>query len=508
MKLLYSLLCVMCSLSCVKRIVVEEAVNQNGGGAQTVIAPDRKPALVVSMYDQNCTPEKALRELGSIMINVNSGGKQEKVPFDFSGVSGLGLKSQYSLGSVSSYVWEETYKDCVSVDKQNFSCQSSTVAENPGQLVPICSVPKDGFPLYSIENIALVTMAAYIKSFRSYEITLDTLTQSPSREIGILVLPTFRRIFQMTNGTTYTRYDLDNARWTSRVVPGYGWKYAIEFLPHSAQYMQGGQGNEYFLQMGIASHETGHHNFASRVGKLKRAGFSGADAEAGATELLTSYLAGSSIRNINIRLPIGALDECYADMTAHYVFKSSLNPYFQFFTANDQSRRVSAGEINGSNDQIKSLSAALIQNFFKQRWSSPPDSFTPNHQDIHSVGAILANIADRLFAEKAGATLADPKTNEKFEMANVWATEVAKAYAQQEALFSKVPEAGYGPNPAQYTSGPALFLEQIAWVMVNTAALGGNASEKTLNQAQCNIVSTQLPVYAQKWLQQKRYKCV
>ncbi len=507
MKLFYSsLLCFLCLNSCIKRVIVEETVDLNSG-PQVVSAVNRIPAAVFGLYDQSCTSDKALKDLGPVTISVASGGKEEKALFDFSGVSGFGLKSQYSLGAALGYVWEETYKNCSTADEQVFSCQSSSVEKNPGQLVSICKIPKEGFPSRSIENAALVTMAAYIKSFRNYEITLGTVKQTPSRQIGLLILPTFRRIFQMVDGSTRVRYDVDNARWTNRQEAEYGWKYTIEFLPHSAQSMQDGEGKEYWLQVGVASHETGHHIFASRVGQLKNARSQNLIQSGAQQDILTSYLAGYGSREIGIELPIGALDEGFADMTAHYVFGSGLNPYFQFFTHDDQSRRVSVGQIYGSNDQIKSLSADLIQNFFKQKWSFPPDNYTPNHQDIHAVGAVLANVADEMFGEKYGATKTSPRTDEKSMLANVWVTEVAKAFSQRADFFTKIPVGGYGKDPSRYTSGPAIFLEEIVWIMVANAAIGGGEAAKILSQKQCDIVSTKLPVYAQKWRQQRRYEC-
>ncbi len=308
----------------------------------------------------------------------------------------------------------------------------------------------------------------------------------------------------MKQGDVEVRHDLDNARWTNRKREN--WDYILEFLPHSMENLRNSNLKEFWLQLGVISHEAGHHLFADRAGRLKADATSiSRHAEQG-VEIETSYFSGGKVvlRDVNIGNVISAIDEGYADLVAHFTFSSALNPYFQFaLDRTFEARRVNKTHIVGNGQtEEKALNATVLQHFFShQRLPRPQNTYSPDLQDEHAIGAIIANSLDLFFGQKFGDSPSSPKVTQKYQHVNQWVTNIQNLFMSHKSLYSSVPTSGYNQDPANYNSGPAKFLEDAMWEAVKL----GLGEKGTLKRAQCETLAAKFPVYVSKW--RGLYKC-
>lgn len=503
----------VCSLflSC-KTIVIEE----EGDYYQSLHGFSQKTLLPLSQSDKNCIRENAAKEIGVIPIRVIGEKTNEKLDFDFRGVSGIGLQNEETKGVYTNYSWSGNYDDCrfLNNEKSKFYCKyNSASVLNAGSPVLFCTIPQDGYPLRSVENFALVNMAAYLKTVRLYNNVTD---REPSRKIGILLFPEITRNITMKDGEKINFKDFDNARWVNRVHAG-GWTAAIEILPTSWQYYYSIRSTkEMGLQMGVMSHEVGHHLFASRVLKLKRAR---STAEDELTQELSpdddptlySYVKSNINRTFGLENAISAIDEAYADLVSHFTFNSSKSPYYSFsLDLTTASRRVDADNIDIGNStlynlQEKALTEPVLRHFFSSKvsYAAPENSYSPDHQDQHAIGAIIANALDRLFGSKLDQTADRPKVEEKYKLLNAWVDRVEDLYLRKIDYYKNVPAYSSEKGSAvHYEGGPASFLRDAMWEMVQLAFV----EKDTLKREQCKILKKKFPVYVVNW--SGKYQCL
>ncbi len=499
------LLLSLATTSCLHKIPQEETQTSNYDTGPKFIqnADSRTPAQYPSS-DPSCTADRALKNLGTVPISIEGTESQETVEFNFEGVSGDGLKNQYNEGVISNYRWDETYNDCQSSDLRNFNCIRSEVSETDlGGNVLICKIPSNGFPIKSLENAALVTLAGFMKTIRTYMNASQDIV--PSKKIGISLFPNFVRTFHLIDGTTEIRYDVDNARYTNRNRKD--WASILEFLPHSKELLRNKKYQEYWLQFGVISHEVGHHIFAERVPKLKVGWSSLVNASGQESVIHDSYYSSRPVqmRDVDMTNVVSALDEGYADLVAHFTFSSAINPYFQInLGRTSASRKVNASqiEIQRNNQEEKALTAPVLKHFFSRKRTYPPaNTASPDHQDEHAIGAIVANALDSLFGIKVGHSPQNDKTLEKYRLVNQWLTEIEKLYLSKNEFYEKMPQTGYNKDPLSYMSGPAKFLEDAMFAALPFAYNANGA----LSKDQCETLELKFPLYVQKW--QGLYKC-
>lgn len=469
--------------------------------------PGRIP-IQYPQHEKGCTEDKAIKDVGFARIHIEGKNGKENLRFDFSGVSGRGLVSKDGLGVVQGYVWEGIYENCKFLDanKSAFSCNGYRENVDPGKPVLLCNIPSDGYPIDSIENGALVAMSAYLTTVRFDSLAID---KHPSRSIGFLLFPTFRRIFMMQDGSKEVRYDVDNARWTNRKREG-GWLYTMDLLPTSGwrttEYARVGVPlKEYHLQTGVISHEVFHHIFAFRASKLKQFGYKLNAVMDSDEPTFVSFLDSSEGRSVGMQLNVSAMDESIADLGSHLAYNSSLSPYYGFqLDRTLEARRVRASQVSTGGKE-KELTEPLLRHFYSKKRSFPPqNSFSPDHQDTHAVGAILANALDQLFGEKFGEKSDHPKSLEKYKLVMTWVNRIQELFVKNKDFYSKMPAGGYSSQKGSgedYETGPAMFLQDAVWEAVKLAFVDVD----TLTREQCTILKAKFPVYVLDW--EGKYHC-
>jgi hypothetical protein len=457
----------------------------------------QKPMIYPSLQDQ-CSEAKALNDIGVAPIWVLTNDGVEKVDFDFTGVSGKGLSHKDGLGVFINYTVHNDHNNCVSLNRSSFDCRSEgNKTVSFGSLVRICEIPKEGFPMRSIENAALVATASYIKTIRDYSLVTDKV---PSKKVKILLFPEFQHNLNMNDKGQRVIYDLNNARWTTR-SDGKEFFYHIELLPNSLQ----GKSAEFWLQMGVISHEIGHHIFYNRVSRLvlARSSFAVQDDE---EEI--SYFQNSPTRTFGIETVVSAINEGYADLVSHFTFSSSTNPYYGFLLdSTEQARRVASNRSAEEKEDLieKALTEPVIRHFVSYVRTFRPNNYTPDHQDDHAIGAIIANALDGLFGKKFNETRERPRTEDKYKLLNTWVDNIQALYLANEDRYKTIPNGAYSTekgSAVSYDSGPALFLKDALWEAVKLAFID---EKSILNAEQCDIVVHKFPVYDMSW--NKQYKC-
>lgn len=505
------ILCTLVSSCKTSEKVVKEVIEEEDYPTYIQGAKALTPVTYLQ-YEKDCTPEKALKDIGYAPIWIEGVHGKEKVIFNFSGISGNGLVNPYSFGVVHSYVSEEHYDGCIVRDKErsSFECSRQTQAKvQDGSPVLICQIPSEGYPMKSRENAALVALAAFLKTMRNYELVSS---DKISKKIGILLFPEFRRVLRLPDGSTETRIDVDNARWTNRKRSG-GWEYTIELLPTSTSRLSENPNlKEMWLQMGVISHETGHHIFAGLVGDLKEAGYKNSVEEGSNEPSFASYFeeqakgVSSYSRIFGIQTVVSALDECFADFVSYLSFSGGQNPYYTFeLDRTKSSRKVNASRITGhalNVSEEKALTQSFLKHFFSHKRTFPPaNGYTPDHQDEHAMGAVIANSFDLLLEKKHSGLSKDRQNEEKYKFFIQWAKDLHRIHSGNASEYKTIPSGGYSKNASTYNSGPALFLEKVLWEGVKSSFVGPD----TLTKEQCEILERKFPVYSIKW--KSKYKC-
>lgn len=470
--------------------------------------PDREPVHYIQ-YEKACTEDLAVKDIGFARINIEGKNKQENLKFDFSGVSGIGLVNKVGLGVVQDYVWEGVYEKCQALDVQKsaFTCEKVHERINKGKPILFCKIPSEGYPIDSIENAALVATSAYLTTMRMYGLVSNKL---PPRDIGFLMFPTFRRIFHMQDGTTEVRYDVDNARWTNRHREG-GWNFTIDLLPTSKWRLQEYakvrvQLKEYWLQPGVISHEVGHNIFAYRAAKLKQFGYKLNTVSGTVEPTQISFADPIGLdRSVGMQMNVSALDEGFADMISHLSYNSSTSPNYGFqLDRTLEARRVRASRVS-EKGQEKALTEPVLRHFYSRKRKFPPqNSYVPDHQDEHAIGAIIANSLDLLFGMKFNETSEHHETLNKYKLVNATIDRIQELYLSNKDSYSTMPSGGYSSKKGSgenYETGPAMFLQDAMWELTKQAFVGVD----TLTHEQCKILQDKFPVYVVDW--KGKYHC-
>lgn len=460
---------------------------------------NKKPLIILS-YQKDCTEGKALKELGQIPIQILTNYGRESVNFDFSGVTGNGLRNQYISGVYKEYFLQLKHENCQKIRGNIYSCGDTKNKLLSGNLVNICEIPPEGFPYNSVENAALVATASYLKTLSQYKFNFS----KSIKKIKLLIFPIFQREIE-EGSEKIVSYDLDNARWVERSLKGEN-GYTIELLPPSINK----NGNDLWSQMGVISHEAGHHIFNSLVPKLveRRSNLSEGDLnnleEGDALSISYANPENAPTRTFGIETVISGLNEGFADLVAHYTFNSSSSPYFGFvFDKTLESRRVAAD--TGKYIEEKALTEPFIRHFFSDKKTFPPsNTYFADHQDDHALGAVVANALDSLYGVKFNETREHLETDKKYKLVLHWVTKLQDLFFSNSDLYSTIPYPKYSSNKGdafKYDSGPALFLKHALYEAVKMAFV----KKGTLSSKQCEILSRKFPVYAVEW--SKEYKC-
>ena len=305
----------------------------------------------------------------------------------------------------------------------------------------------------------------------------------------------------MDDNTEGQSRDLDNARWTMGLNRFGASLYSIEVLPPSQSFVtRFPKAKLLWSQLGVISHEMGHHIFATLYRELKSGDYRSSSGETQETPTHVSY-AVRLFALYGMQSLIAALDEGFADIVSHLSFSSSGSPFYSFqLERTYEARRVASRTVSEEGEE-KALSKSFLKHFFSSKRSFPPeDRITPDHQDEHTLGANLANSFDLLFGMKFGETRENLETLNKFKLVLEWMENNQSLFLKNRDRYKPLP-GGYGKDPSTYNAGPAAFLEDLVWEGVNLAFI----RDRTLSRLQCDVLKAKFPVYIPKW--RGRYVC-
>jgi len=435
--------------------------------------------------DPTCTEDKALADMGIVTIWVQEDTVPKKIKFNFSGLSGKGLQSPYSLGTYKDYYFRNEYFQCQRLGEKssNYSCAThdATIVK---EATPISFCNQGPYPADSIENMALSSMAGVLMASKFYELATEF---SWSRKFDILILPKVERILHFADGTTKTLYDSDNARW-SNLKRAHS-DFNIEVLPHSVE-NQNFFDKAFWLQLGVASHEFGHHLFLHVASNISGKQVSTLTDN---REFLSSYFESmpfeERVKTIDV---IQAINEGYADLVSYYTFNSGENPVGGIQYGQFKISRYIGSDV--SDDQVpKALSAMILSRFFNTQRIFPDNYLSPDYQDIHTLGSIVGHALDALYGAKLGTATHDTQSDIRAQMIHQWLLRVDQEYSL-----------AVNKQPGSIRIDPQGFLEDIIFLAVK---LNSQTSDGiTLNAAQCQVIIDKFPVYQARW--KGRYRCI
>lgn len=446
-----------------------------------VVIHEHITPIRISSFRPECTADKALTDLGKVQIWVHDENEKKLVEFDFSETSGIGLKNRYSLGVIKNFHLKQEYHHCQNPDptqKSRFQCPLEDITlMDAGDPILFCD--KGPFPMDSLENAALSAMASILKSSRFYEPIQGVVW---STRMYVLLFPKYEKVVHIDGQKSLYVEDTDNARWSifSHTKES---QFIIEVLPHSEQ-RKSTFGKEIWSQLALISHEFGHHLFYHQSSAYL--------AEKGKVQdssIYSIFLDGENAppnRSVHIQTVIDAINEGYADLISFYSFNSGVNTFGKFVLGKFKTSRF-IGDSHNDDKKEKILSASVLKHFFNIYKTRPKNYLTPDHQDIHTIGAIVGHIIDKLFEEKVGGSALQPKSLEKATLLDRWVKSIDLKYYEQQ-----------NKNPQQ-------FLQDIMLEAVKLAFL--NPDQKTLNKNQCDTIASKMPVYQSAWQQEGQYQC-
>lgn len=422
--------------------------------------------------DPNCTGQNALNDMGWTSVKTDALNDFRTVPVNFSGVSGEGLQSHHSLGVVTGTHWRQDYFDCELLKDKIYTCVGSEVSVlEEGEDLPFCK--KGPYPEHSIENAALAIMTGIQITEKFYE---QSSGKSLAQKVRVYVFPKIERVLHLKDGSTFTVYDTDNARWSNS-----SWKknspFSIEFLPHSLEkrsYFK----KSVWSQPGVASHELSHHIFYKIAPHMSSVGGGGT--------------AGVH-RRVDLSMTITALNEGFADLLAYYSYSSGVNPIGKFEFSSFKKARFVGAETN-DDEAPKVISPSVLKHFFQDKRSFPDNtSISPDHQDVHTLGALSAFVMDQLFSLKIKFHHQTISTEKKAKLLYLWVEEIDKFFLDQELK-------------QRFFEEPSFFLEKALYKAVQIAFI--EPDKLALTQGQCEIIRKRLSAYASSWEEQKKYFCL
>lgn len=459
-----------------------DILNQNKNWPNPPAAPIelryiKKTPQIIERADTLCTPEKAIDDLGRMQVWLFKKSKMVLTEVDLTGVSGKDLSSIVSTGAYYNFKHLVDYEDCTAKGNSKYTCNKSSVKEEKSASpVSICR-EKGAYPAKSIENAALAGMAGLMQAYKS--IKASTINVNIPK-VELLIHPIFKSRIT-TKQETLVTFMTDNAFWTNSSRRGQ--INTIALLPHSEEYKVLFQNAPLWAQSGVISHEYGHHALhylapnlftSAQTSNLKR------DFEA-VLEDLTAKAFGKKNRTVSTREVVSSLNEGYADLIAHYTHDSGNNPWGTVVIGSFQKSR-NAGSCDCDDGEVKSINRSVIKHFFSPHESKPHSYLSVNHQDVHTVGAIIAHGIDSILSLQKKTDGTKLTSIEKMNWLIKWAKKLNKDFTQKDEV------------------SPSMLLEEFMYHGVKHL----DEMEKPFSEEQCHIIKRVFPVYAQKWQHNKK----
>lgn len=392
----------------------------------------KKNPIILERADTFCTPDKALEDIGKTKVWLFKKNKLVLTEVNLTGVSGKDLSSIVSSGAYYNFKYVVDYKECSSRGNSNYHCKlSTTFVEQEGKAVSICRAG-GGYPAKSIENAALAGMSGLMQAYKTIKASSQEINLP---KVELLIHPFFESRIN-TEQESLVTFMTDNAFWTNASRTGKG--FSIALLPHSEQFKKVFDKAPLWAQSGVVSHEYGHHVFHYLAPNLFASAQSmslsqqiGQNFE-NVLETLSAKAFGKENRTITTKQVVSSLNEGYADLIAHYSHDSGNNPWGSVVIGLFQKAR-NTKSCNCDDGEVKSINNSVIKHFFSPHTSRPHTYFAVDHQDVHSVGAIIAHGIDDLLSNQQKESGSELSSIEKMNWLINWANRLNKDFEQRHA---------------------------------------------------------------------------
>ncbi len=391
--------------------------NNNSSNPRNIVATNQSTKPIPLTSDRNkslCSVENLDEAQRNLNLSLFVRGQIVDEDRNFSGlIDGLKVRDiGASIITESSkdlnilYTYTST-DDVVTTDKKII---------NPQSAISICA--DDGkYARASIESAALNATYFISKTGRKVSELLPSVKiPAIEVEIGPLIKKSLKQIVKGEVVWTFEAFDTDNAYYS----PG---ENKITFLPHSEEFKKAGMTMNFWEVPMVASHEYGHHIFeilhpynVVNLGMKNCFGKMGLHAE-------PSELGKRSVTTEDV---LGALNEGFADLVSFYSLDNNERG-LKGVPCLEISRDVGSGVFADGTSKIFSTDA-LATFFLTKEVEAPETCDVPNYQDIHIIGAIFANGADRLLS------LSVPTKDQRLSIVLSWLQEMKVKSSAMNAL--------------------------------------------------------------------------
>lgn len=251
----------------------------------------------------------------------------------------------------------------------------------------------------------------------------------------------------------YEAFETDNAYY----APGTN---SITFLPHSEEFRKAGLTMNFWEVPMVASHEYGHHIFQTLHPSGDQSALKNCFGHFG----LVSAGEQEEKREVTNDDVLGALNEGFADLVSYYSLENNERGV-KGVPCLDVTRDVSSKLF--ANGAAKVFSEAALSDFFSTKELEGPESCdVPNFQDIHIIGAIFANGAERLLS------LSTETKDQRLSIVLNWLKEMQAKSADMRAL------------------APAEFLKESLKLLADVTVA---KTDGKLDQNECSVLAEIYP---------------
>ncbi len=411
--------------------------------------------------DLRCQDEAGASSVGSTSVHLFEGGEGKDVPFDFQGVSSV--TSLGGPGFSGTYYNFEQVATCT-VPGDLASCADAKVTSQPKPL-KVCK-QNGPYPRVSVEGIALTSLANLSKAYTYYQ-TIPNRSKALLNS-NLLILPRVEHEF-----SDRTTISTDNMAY----APSFGGAPIFLIYPKGKSSVIAGRWtnvNLWEVPWGLA-HEFGHHVFRTHT---QIAGIGDAQGLDEAIPLQTFDLPGGrggldlAARTVGAGDYWNSVNEGYADLYSFYVYGAApgLTKNLDCFEHNrDITDAVFA------TGEPKLLTAEMLATFTSPQTQQTASCKDPNFQDIHTIGAVVAYGINQLFSAKVGGDAGADFALAKVQLLITWAEKIG--------------------NETRAVGSANVTLDLLLQEALKTVAVG-----TTLTAAECAVVRTSFPLYADAWL--------
>ena len=303
-------------------------------------------------------------------------------------------KKTESIISATFNEWSDTYD--YSVGSEKVSSYAKALGVCPGDTY---------YGGYTFEGSALSWSYSVTKTFEAINAVMP---EAKFKAVDMHISPLQKTVMKFDGGDAdkveYTAYKTDNAYYNPM-------DQSLTILPQSQE--QKNQGNLPFWEVPmVASHEYGHHVFttlamgssnSSILGEMKIHNcFETEQTHAAISEMYNEQYAASgsaSSRGELLSFIVGSINEGFADLISYYTLDNderSVNGVGCFIKTRD----VGSSEFG---DGTKKDFRADVSTYMDLSYTveKDQDCTTPDHQEIHSVGAIFASVVNRYLSSES-----------------------------------------------------------------------------------------------------------